>query len=122
MKPIKFPPIRTALVLTSLIAAMFSAEASSSDDAQRNYVKSQIPTVTGLCRNIIRVSAKDPDSLRFLTDFAVVEYGKSSMSIAYSVMGRNTYGAVLKHRMICNFSCSEKKGGCKLHDLEDLPN
>jgi hypothetical protein len=63
------------------------------------------------CRAYIVATAKDPDSVKFPEDGFGVTFGtvlfRNHLYITNIVYGRNTYGAVLKHNIVCDALCKQ---------------
>jgi hypothetical protein len=110
--------------LAVLAAAVFMASARCQDSpklSRADYLQSKIQEAARLCHENIVATAKDPGSLQF-TDSADVSFGRvvfrDSIYVTLSIMGRNTYGAVLRHSITCRVVCQQGHA-CSLQESRD---
>jgi hypothetical protein len=86
------------------------------------FMNSKVPEVAGACHDAIINSAKDPTSVQFLGPYTASSgtgFNRNQMFINYEIMGRNTYGAVLRHLMTCIANCNQAKGECPVVFVAD---
>lgn len=108
-----------AAVLFGVCALVCSAKTD-----RITYLKTRVPEAADICRSRIIFSSKDPDSLKFgehyfptFNDGLLV---RNWIDIHWEVMAKNTFGAVLRHEMICEISCKQGKL-CIFEGLKDKP-
>jgi hypothetical protein len=89
--------------------------------SRAEYLQRKVDEAAAMCREQIIATAKDPSSVQFADKYS---YGfgrvisRNWIFISWSIMGRNTYGAVLRHTMTCTVSCIQGKA-CTWVNLED---
>ena len=89
--------------------------------SRTDYLESKAHEAALLCESYIIATAKDPDSIKMPERYTHNLGGgllHNEIYIYMDVMGRNTYGAVLRHSMICTVNCKQGKG-CSVTKLED---
>jgi hypothetical protein len=103
---------RSTTLVVLLVAAAGASAQTTSKPSRADYLQSKVSDATAMCRDQILASAKDPSSIQFPEKYA---YGfgqaltRNWIFIYADIMGRNTYGAVLKHSMTCTISCKQGK-------------
>jgi hypothetical protein len=97
----------TSTAAPSTPSASLSRIIPSARSSRTEYLQSKVSEATAMCREQIIATAKDPSSVKFDDNPSyVLENGhKDWISIMWGIMGRNTYGAVLRHSMTCFVSC-----------------
>jgi hypothetical protein len=87
----------------------------------QEYLQSKVVDAATMCRDQITATAKDPTSLQFADRYSYgfgKAFTKNWIFIYWDIMGRNTYGAVLKHQITCTVSCKEEKA-CSWVEMKD---
>lgn len=85
------------------------------------YIESRLNEAQSMCHDQIIATAKDPYSVEFLGDYRYSSgrsIFKNWIFIYWDIMGKNTYGAVLRHSMTCTLSCPPGKA-CSLIGFDD---
>ncbi len=122
-KSASVPTPQTAPTSTAPIVAPSTPATPSGKLSRTDFLKSKVPEAATMCHDWIVATAKDPSSLQFADDY---DYGfgrvisRNWIFITWSIMGRNTYGAVLHHTMTCTISCTQGKA-CTRNELQDEP-
>lgn len=112
--------LRRSLSAILLLSCAVPALNASGPD-RREYLQSQVDMLVGACKQYIVGTAKDPSSVQFPSNY---NYGfghgltRNWVLINIDAMGRNTFGAVLRHSMTCTYTCNQSKG-CKLVSFTD---
>lgn len=88
------------------------------------FLESKVEEAASICHDEIINNSKDPFSVEFLGDYSYA-FGRTILFrnwifVYWETMGRNTYGAVLRHSMTCTVSCTQDKG-CTWINLDDKP-
>jgi len=88
---------------------------------RKEYLASKVPDAATMCHQQILATAKDPTSVQFADKYSYA-FGRAItrnwIFITWNIMGRNTFGAVLKHEITCSVSCPPGKE-CSFINLED---
>jgi len=88
---------------------------------RKDYLQSKVQEVSSMCHDQIIATAKDPTSVQFLGDYSYA-FGRALtrnwIFVSFPIMGRNSYGAVLRHTMTCSVSCPPGKP-CVFQSLDD---
>src|ERR1700722_12047326 len=106
-------------LFVAMIVLGLSAKAPAED--KHEFLQSKVDEAANMCRQNITDTAKDPTTLQFAEKY---NYGfgrvvtRNWIFIYWDVMGKNTYGALLKHSITCTVSCTQKKG-CSLIGTEE---
>ena len=91
-------------------------ETSAAPTSRDGFLHSKVEEVRHTCKDAILAVSKDPDAVKFL-DEGNYEFGRGLMRndivFVFETMGRNSYGAVLRHTISCTVTCKEK-GGCRV--------
>jgi hypothetical protein len=107
--------------LTSGNDISHSGNAKKSKVDRADFLKTKVDEAAAMCKSQIVATAKDPTSIQFAENYT---YGfgrvvtRNWIFIGWEIMGRNTYGAVLRHSMTCTVSCTQEKG-CSWIGLEE---
>lgn len=117
--------MKTRVVLLYCCVVLTDVSASAGDKIRReDYLRSKAQDAVGICKQQILATAKDPSSIQ-LPEQVAVYFGtglmRNDIYVQADVMGRNTYGAVLRHQITCTIVCKQSKGGCYFESLEDQP-
>jgi hypothetical protein len=90
---------------------------------RHTYLLSKVPEAAQICHDGIISGSKDPYSVEFLGDYTY-SFGRTLWRnwiwVSWETMGRNTYGAVLRHGMTCGVSCPPDEQ-CSLVSMDDDP-
>ena len=106
----------SCLLFTFLGSTTLNAKPKQSD-----YLEGKKDDAALICREQIVATAKDPSSLQFEDKYT---YGfgnaltKNWIYITWNSMGKNTYGAVLRHVITCTVSCKQDKP-CSFVEMKD---
>jgi hypothetical protein len=112
---------KSCVLLIALLAGTATAEDKKAREA---FLESKVPEAQTLCHDQIVNTAKDPDSVKFLDGerytIGLRMLSNNTINFSVPIMGRNTYGAVLRHEMWCTVYCTAEKG-CSLRSLNEIP-
>lgn len=114
--------MKPSKILGLLVLVLLSVNCTAKTD-RGAYLRSKVDDAAAMCREQIAATAKDPSSVQFAERYS---FGFGSaltrnwIFINWEIMGRNTYGAVLRHRMSCTVSCKQGKA-CTWVGIEDAP-
>lgn len=92
----------------------------SGKQGRMEYLNTRADEAAGLCRSHLMAGAKDPDSIQLTDKYGFRDLGHDQIFLTFEFMGRNTYGAVLRHQMGCIASCPKDKP-CRFLNMADVP-
>jgi hypothetical protein len=89
------------------------ATGAPAKQSRDEFLESMLDGARERCMRAIVATAKDPDSVKFLDDGGGAP-GRALMRnhllFDFEIMGRNTYGAVLRHTLHCDVPCKINVG------------
>jgi hypothetical protein len=116
--PATSSPSATASPISGILETPNSKTSKNSD-----YLQTRVGEAATMCHDNIVSSAKDPAAL-VMADTYGYRFGsvltKNWIFIDWEIMGRNTFGAVLKHSIGCIVECAPGKA-CKWMSMADNP-
>jgi len=127
--PTQLPPTTPVIPTPAEPPAGNSATANearkpnASENNRKDDLRTRVEEAAGMCRNHIMAGAKDPDSIVFANDYSYhlgSVLTRNWITINWEIVGRNTFGAVLRHRVTCIVSCAPKKT-CTWMSMGDSP-
>jgi hypothetical protein len=114
--------LKNTILIALFALTTLTATHAQKGNSKRAFLESKVPEAARQCKVTITATAKDPATLEFAPTY---EYGFGSaltrnwVFIDWNVRGKNTYGALLLHRVECSVSCNQKTDSCSFVGMSE---